>query len=250
MRTVAPRYEVLIRLGACAGLRQGEAFGLKRSQVAWKHDLLHIEEQRQRGKAVRLKTKASYATLPVDHYLIERLAHHVSRFSEPEPVSPAAQRRRQARGYAEPPDEDLIVTNRHGRPVLIRDFHQKWRRAVKQAGLPDRTRFHDLKHFYTTTLGGSGKHDPKTVQALSRHAKFSETWDTYAHPPPRRGGGHGHRVRNRVLTHRRSDDVIAERVYRRGLRGVRVLSACPSCLQLRVQERPQPHLASMTASAD
>ncbi|WP_230396261.1 hypothetical protein [Streptomyces blattellae] len=22
-----------------------------------------------------------------------------------------------------------------------------------------------------------------TVQALSRHAEFSETWDTYAHPP-------------------------------------------------------------------
>ncbi|MFJ5843303.1 hypothetical protein ACIQGO_42450 [Streptomyces shenzhenensis] len=64
MRKVAPRYEVLIWLGACAGLRQGEAFGLKRSQVAWQHDLLHIEEQRQRGRAVRLKTKASYATLP------------------------------------------------------------------------------------------------------------------------------------------------------------------------------------------
>jgi integrase len=183
MRTVAPRYEVLIWLGACAGLRQGEAFGLKRSQVAWKHDLLHIEEQRQRGKAVRLKTKASYATLPVDRFLIERLIHHVSRFSEPEPVSPAAQRRRRARGYVQPLDEGLIVTNSHGRPVLISDFHQKWRKAVKQAGLPDRTRFHDLKHFYTTTLGGSGKHDPKTVQALSRHAKFSETWDTYAHPP-------------------------------------------------------------------
>ncbi|WTN46374.1 tyrosine-type recombinase/integrase [Streptomyces sp. NBC_00631] len=57
------------------------------------------------------------------------------------------------------------------------------RKAVEQAGLPGRTRFHDLKHFYTTSLGGSGKHDPKTVQALSRHAKFSETWDTYAHPP-------------------------------------------------------------------
>ncbi|MCD7439471.1 site-specific integrase [Streptomyces lincolnensis] len=183
MRTVAPRYEVLIWLGACAGLRQGEAFGLKRSQVAWKHDLLHIEEQRQRGKAVRLKTKASYATLPVDRFLIERLLHHVSRFSEPEPVSPGAERRRRARGYVEPPDEGLIVTNRYGRAVLISDFHQKWRRAVKQAGLPDRTRFHDLKHFYTTTLGCSGKHDPKTVQALSRHAKFSETWDTYAHPP-------------------------------------------------------------------
>ncbi|MER7922395.1 tyrosine-type recombinase/integrase, partial [Streptomyces sp. NPDC096057] len=165
MRRVAPRYEALIWLGACAGLRQGEAFGLKRSQVAWKHDLLHIEEQRQRGKAVRLKTKASYATLPVDRFLIERLIQHVSRFSEPEPVSPGAERRRRARGYVEPPDEGLIVTNRLGRPVLHSDFHQKWRRAVKQAGLPDRTRFHDLKHFYTTTLGSSGKHDPKTSNA-------------------------------------------------------------------------------------
>lgn len=183
MQKVAPRYEVLIWLGAGAGLRQGEAFGLKRPQVAWRHDLLHIEEQRQRGKAVRLKTKASYATLPVDHFLIERLAQHVSQFSEPEPISPSAERRRRARGHVEPPDEGLIVTNRFGRPVLHTDFHQKWRRAVKQAGLPERTRFHDLKHFYTSTLGGSGKHDPKTVQALSRHAKFSETWDTYAHPP-------------------------------------------------------------------
>ncbi|MFE6621123.1 tyrosine-type recombinase/integrase [Streptomyces sp. NPDC057740] len=119
----------------------------------------------------------------MDHFLIERLLHHVSRFSEPEPVSPGVERRRRARGYVEPPDEDLIVTNRYGRPVLISDFHQKWRRAVKQAGLPDRTRFHDLKHFSTSTLGGSGKHDPKTVQALTRHAEFSETWDTYAHPP-------------------------------------------------------------------
>ncbi|MFD5475220.1 tyrosine-type recombinase/integrase [Streptomyces sp. NPDC127105] len=121
--------------------------------------------------------------MPVDGRLIERLTQHVSRFSEPEPVSPAAQRRRRARGYVEPPNEGLIVTNRLGWPVLHTDFHQKWRRAVKQVGLPARTRFHDLKHFYTTTLGGSGNHDPKTVQALSRHAKFSETWDTYAHPP-------------------------------------------------------------------
>jgi integrase len=151
--------------------------------VAWKHDLLHIEEQRQRGRAVRLKTRASYATLPVDHFLIEQLMQHMARHSEPEPLSAGAQRRRRARGHVEAPDEDLVVTNRFGRPVLRGDFHQKWHKAVKRAGLPDRTRFHDLKHFYTSTLGDSGKHDPKTVQALSRHARFSETWDTYAHPP-------------------------------------------------------------------
>jgi integrase len=55
--------------------------------------------------------------------------------------------------------------------------------ACRLARLPEGTRFHDLKHFYTSTLGARGHHDPKTVQALSRHAEFSETWDTYAHPP-------------------------------------------------------------------
>ncbi|WP_234477303.1 tyrosine-type recombinase/integrase [Streptomyces sp. MBT65] len=172
MRRVAPRYEALIWLGTCAGLRHGEAFGLKRSQVVWDQDLLRVAEQRQQSKAVHLKTKSSYATLPVDHFLIQRLTQHTALFSEPPPVTPHSERRR-ARRYSEPPDEDLLVTNRFVRPVLDSDFHEKRRKAVRLAGLPERTRFHDLKHFYTTTLGASGKHDPKTVQALSRHAEFS-----------------------------------------------------------------------------
>lgn len=183
MRAVAHRYEVLVWLGACAGLRQGEAFALKHSQVAWEENLLRIVEQRQRGKATRLKTKSSCATLPVDRFLIERLAHHTLRFSGPEPALRYAGYQRRERGLANPADQELIATNRLGLPILHGDFYEKWRSAVRLAGLPERTRFHDLKHFYTTTLGASGKHDPKTVQALSRHAEFSETWDTYAHPP-------------------------------------------------------------------
>ncbi|MEU9168735.1 site-specific integrase [Streptomyces sp. NPDC048420] len=183
MRQVAPRYEVLIWLGACAGLRQGEAFGLRRGQVVWERSLLRVVEQRQHGKAVRLKTRASYATLPVDRFLIERLAEHAVQWSGPESAAPYAGRGGHQRASADPTDEDLIVTNRFDRPVLRADFYRRWRRAVVQAGLPERTRFHDLKHFYTSMLGASGDHDPKTVQALSRHAEFSETWDTYAHPP-------------------------------------------------------------------
>ncbi|MFD5264877.1 tyrosine-type recombinase/integrase [Streptomyces sp. NPDC058335] len=183
MRQVAPRYEVLIWLGACAGLRQGEAFGLRRSQVVWDDRLLRIVEQRQRGKAVPLKTRASYATLPVDHFLIDQLAQHVARFPGRSTAVGHGEPGGQEVGRVGAADEELIVTNRSGRPVLPSDFYRRWRSAVLQAGLPERTRFHDLKHFYTSTLGSSGKHDPKTVQALSRHAVFSETWDTYAHPP-------------------------------------------------------------------
>ncbi|MGW4490404.1 tyrosine-type recombinase/integrase [Streptomyces sp. NPDC004376] len=183
MREVAPRLEILVWIGACAGLRRGEAFGLTREAVNWDQDLLYVKEQRQHGKAVKLKTRTSYATLPVDHFLIVRLEEHVESFPQLAPVRAKTERQRRARGYVPPPDEGLIVTNRLGRPLKPDAFAPYWKAALDLAGLPANTRFHDLKHFYTTRLGSSGDFDPKTVQALSRHAEFSETWDTYAHPP-------------------------------------------------------------------
>ncbi|MEU9168512.1 tyrosine-type recombinase/integrase [Streptomyces sp. NPDC048420] len=183
MREVDPRLEILVWIGSCAGLREGEAFGLTRQAVNWDQDLLYVKEQRQRGKSAKLKTKASYATLPVDHFLIMRLKEHLETFPQVAPVCADTERQRRARGYTPPPDEGLIVTNRLGRPLTRAAFRYHWKPAVELAGLPDETRFHDLKHFYTTRLGASGEFDPKTVQALSRHANFNETWDTYAHPP-------------------------------------------------------------------
>ncbi|MGW3313803.1 hypothetical protein ACWDG9_45400, partial [Streptomyces sp. NPDC001073] len=79
--------------------------------------------------------------------------------------------------------EDAVVANADGQPVKVNDFYRKWHQALDRAGLPPGTRFHYLKRFYTSTLGMSGEHDPKTVQVLSRHARFAETWDTYAQPP-------------------------------------------------------------------
>jgi hypothetical protein len=125
MREVEPRYEILVWIAACAGFREGEAFGLKESSVVWLKDQLYVEEQRQRGRAVKLKTKTSYATLPVDHFLIERLAEHLSRFRGPAPVSKKAQEKRRQRGYVPPPDEGLIVTTRTGRPLTRGHFNDK-----------------------------------------------------------------------------------------------------------------------------
>ncbi|MFC1435388.1 tyrosine recombinase XerC [Streptacidiphilus sp. N1-3] len=180
MRQVEPRYEILIWIAACAGLRLGEALGLRTTSVGWEEDLLIVVEQRQGGKAKRLKTKASRVTLPVDHFLIELLADHVQRFPRAAEATPRAHRRRK---YPEAPDEALVVTNRFGRPVQRQEFNKKWNRAKEIAGLDKDARYHDLKRFYTSRIGSSGHHDPKTTQALSRHASFSETWDTYARPP-------------------------------------------------------------------
>jgi integrase len=60
-------------------------------------------------------------------------------------------------------------------------FGEIWQDAVKTTGLPAGTRFHDLRHFYASTLIAASGLNPKEVQARLGHATASETWDTYAH---------------------------------------------------------------------
>jgi integrase len=184
MQKVEPRYEILVWLAACAGLRSGEALGLKTTRVDWSANLLQVSEQRLRGRPAALKTKASYATLPIDAFLTERLAVHHVRFAHTdEHCSHVSKGQLASCPLLITAGEELLTTNRFGRPVQRSDLNRKWHSAVNLAGLPPGTRFHDLKHFYTTRLGACGQHDPKTVQALSRHSEFSQTWETYAHPP-------------------------------------------------------------------
>jgi integrase len=184
---ITPRYEILIWLVALAGLRPAEAFGLTIDRVHFLERSLWIEQQVQHGVEVQtLKTRGSYADLPVDQLLLDKITSHWTRFRAPVTAATAARRAR--RGMQPPPASRLLVLNRCGRPVLRNDFNTQFRDAVRAAGLDERLHFHDLKHFYTSALAASGQHDPKTVQALSRHQRFAMTWDTYAHPPVVAGG--------------------------------------------------------------
>jgi integrase len=72
----------------------------------------------------------------------------------------------------------LLITNWLGRPVQRNSFGFCWREAVKAADLPKGTRFHDLRHFYGSTLIAAGLH-PKVIQERLGHATIAETMDTY-----------------------------------------------------------------------
>jgi integrase len=184
---IAPRYEILIWLVALAGLRPAEAFGLTIDRVHFLERSIWIEQQVQGGVVDELlKTGASYADLPVDQLLLDKIAEHWSGWRGQ--VSAATAARRARRGMQPPPASRLLVVNRCGHPVRRNDFNTQFRIAADAAGLDARLHFHDLKHFYTSTLAACGTLDPKTVQALSRHRRFAITWDTYAHPPVVAGG--------------------------------------------------------------
>lgn len=157
---ITPRYEVTVWLGAGAGLREGEALGLLLSRVDFLRRRLLVEEQLQSGELSPLKTKASRRMVPLDDLVLNKLADHLKRW----PVGP----------------DGLVVRNRCRRPVQRSSFIYCWQEAVEAAGLPKGVRFHDLRHFYASTLIAAGLH-PKTIQSRLGHATISETMDTYGH---------------------------------------------------------------------
>ncbi len=158
---ITPRYQVAVALGAGLGLREGEAFGLVLSRVDFLRRRVHVRDQAQRGQlAADLKTSASARTIPADDWVLNEINTHIQRYG----AGPAG----------------VIVTNRLGKVAQRNAFGTCWRNAVAAAGLPGGTRFHDLRHFYASTLIASNL-NPKVIQARLGHATIAETMDTYGH---------------------------------------------------------------------
>ncbi|GII54465.1 hypothetical protein Pth03_28540 [Planotetraspora thailandica] len=74
----------------------------------------------------------------------------------------------------------MLITNRSGRPVQRSPFGRCWRAAIAGAGLPRGTRFHDLRHFYASSLIRANL-NPKVIQTRLGHATIAATMDTYGH---------------------------------------------------------------------
>jgi integrase len=183
---ITPRYRVAVILGVGLGLREGEAFGLTVSRVDFLRRKVHVLSQAQRGQlAADLKTEASTRTIPADDWVLNEISAHVRRFG----TGPG----------------EVIVTNRIGKVAQRNAFGYCWRQAVADARicgkppapahdrgqcgetcadpahcLPKGTRFHDLRHFYASTLIAANL-NPKVIQARLGHATITETMDTYGH---------------------------------------------------------------------
>lgn len=106
---------------------------------------------------------SSKRNLPADDMVLTEITAHMQKW-EPEP-------------------HQLITTNRSGRPVQRSSFWTCWSEAVDAAGLPKGTRFHDLRHFYASSLIKTNP-NPKVIQSRLGHATIAETMDTYGHPFP------------------------------------------------------------------
>ena len=80
-------------------------------------------------------------------------------------------------------NEDFVVAQFDGSPLLPHSIGQEWVRFLdRNRGLP-RIRFHDLRHAHATHLLASGVH-PKVASERLGHSKVGITLDLYSHVLP------------------------------------------------------------------
>ena len=84
-------------------------------------------------------------------------------------------------------ENGLIFATEAGTPLNRQNLGRRsFKPILKRAGLPEKTRFHDLRHTCATLLLVKGIH-PKVVQELLGHSNIAITLDTYSHVLPGMG---------------------------------------------------------------
>jgi integrase len=160
----------LTLLAASTGLRISECLGLQWQDVNFSESIISVRRTWTCGRVGVPKSKASHAPVPLHPLLAEFMQEWQNATPYPEAgdwvfVSLKLKGR-------QPRTANMLVED-HLRPAAIRA-------GVLKEGEKVRFGFHNLRHSLASFLVRS-KTDPKTVQALLRHADVKTTLQLYAH---------------------------------------------------------------------
>ncbi len=154
------RFEGVVVLGACCGLRSGEALALRYEDVDLKSGTLKVRRTLWRGKVYPPKTSSSRRTIKLPTIALEALLRHAERH-----------------GY---PTEGYMFATRNGTCVAASNFHtHSWKPALHRAGLPN-IHFHHLRHGTVSLLLSQNVPIPVVSRFLG-HSNPGTTMKVYAH---------------------------------------------------------------------
>jgi len=166
------RFRASVYLACYGGLRAGELFGLKRSNVELSgrrvlvsntavetNGRLHIDQPP--------KSDAGRRTMPLSRVAAKALAAH-------------------AEMYGNRPD-DYVFPNEEGNPMRLSNFRNRfWKPALKRAGIDPSFRIHDQKHSAISLWIKAGI-NVKDVSVHAGHTSVAFTLDRYGHLYPDNG---------------------------------------------------------------
>ena len=205
------RLEALFTIAVSLGLRQGEALGLRWSDVDFEEGTLRVRYSLQRIKADRIrqpkagavsvkrdtdsksrelsafhlvepKTKQSRRTIALPKVTLSALAAHKAKQSEDYSLAGSSRRIPVLRCDGQPvPVDDMLFVTKAGNPFDAPTVTHRFQALLKRTGIGHH-RFHDLRHTAATLLAIQGVH-PRAIQAalgwenlsmLNRYTHFVE----------------------------------------------------------------------------
>lgn len=169
------KYEVYYKLILATGMRRGEACGLRWSDIDWRQRALHIRRNvvklsRQPIIVKEPKTRAGTRVV----YLSPEMCR-LLRAWEKECVWEMAQQEE-----GELTQEDYLFRQSNGDPMVPSTFTFRFKKILRESGLPDDLNVHSLRHTNASMLIAQGV-DVRTVAGLLGHAQPSTTLDIYSH---------------------------------------------------------------------
>jgi integrase len=169
------RLAALYSAAMAVGLRQGEALGLRWSDIDFEARTLSVRNalQRVNGKLqlVEVKTQKSRRTITLPQVVMNALVKHQMR---------QAQERQEAGSRWV--EGGFVFTTTIGTPLDGSTVTHRFQAAVKAAGLR-RLRFHDLRHTCATLLLAQGVH-PRVIMEVLGHSQIGITMNLYSHVLP------------------------------------------------------------------
>jgi len=156
-----PERGLLLRFAGFTGLRAGEIVALRTESVDLLHGRVHVVASATEayGK-LQFGPPKTYQrrAVPIPQALVTELTGHLA-------------------GKARP---DFVFTSSRGGPLRHSNFYARhFKPALLRAGLPEETRFHDLRHSYAALLIAEGAH-PRAIMERLGHSTIQVTLGTTA----------------------------------------------------------------------
>jgi integrase len=173
------RYEALYLLAITTGMREGELFGLKWSDVNLDAASITVnhaiaQTKRKKGEAGDRfvlkgpKTEGSRRTIEIPAVAVTALREQERRQQE---LRELAGEQWQEQGY--------VFASRLGGPLDHSNTLHRFQQLCEKHGLP-KLRFYDLRHTHASLLIAEGVHAKKIAERLG-HSSIKLTMDTYGH---------------------------------------------------------------------
>ena len=169
------KYEVYFKLVLATGVRRGEACGIRWSDIDWRHKTIHIQRTVVKLSGEPIFTKESKTASGNRLVYVSKEMLKLLKAWKNECAWQMEQELNQTLT-----GEDYLFRQPNGDPMVPTTFTFRFKKILKQNGLPENLNVHSLRHTNASLMIAQGV-DVRTVAGLLGHSQPSTTLDIYSH---------------------------------------------------------------------